>query len=64
MTSSMLKSVFRYVLDKDQYFGLETVFAQSCFPNKDNIVEGELNNLFHLMTKMIKDGLMIRQGKF
>ena len=34
-TSSLPKSVLRYVLDKGQYFDLETSFTQSCFPNKE-----------------------------
>ena len=32
-TSSAPKSVLRYVLDKGQYFNLETSFTQSCSPN-------------------------------
>ena len=31
-TFGMPKSVLIYVLDKGQYFDLETVFTQSCFP--------------------------------
>ena len=31
-TSRVPKSVLRYVLDKSQYFNLESVFTQSCFP--------------------------------
>ena len=31
----MPKSVLCYFLDKGQYFNLESVFTQSCFPNKD-----------------------------
>ena len=34
-TSSMPKSILHYVLDKGKYFDLESVFTQSCFPNKD-----------------------------
>ena len=34
-TSRVPKSVLRYVLDKGPYFDLETVFIQSCFPNKE-----------------------------
>ena len=33
-TSSVPKSVLRYVLDKGQYFYLETSFTQSCFQKK------------------------------
>ena len=35
MTSSVPKFVLRYVLDKGQYFDLESVFTHSCFPNKE-----------------------------
>ena len=31
----MPKSVLYYVLDKGQYFDLESVFTHSCFPNKE-----------------------------
>ena len=35
-TSSLSKSVLRYVLDKGQCFNLESVFTQSCLPNKES----------------------------
>ena len=35
MPSSMPKYVLYYVLDKGQYFDLESVYTHSCFPNKE-----------------------------
>ena len=42
-TSSNPKSVLGYVLDKGQYFHLETSFTQSCFPNKNTRETGDMN---------------------
>ena len=43
--SSVAKSVLRYVLDKGQYFDLETSFTQSSFPYEE--IDIELNRCSH-----------------
>ena len=56
-TSSLLKSVLRYVLDKN--FDLETTFTQSCFPNKETDSRWRVKQLIFLMTKMLRDDLIL-----